>query len=172
MFRTNKEKMEVDKTMAESKYGHHVITEIRRHSPLSPERQGPNPSYIPPPGTGGRIQLLYLDDSMIKGAFYSECVWILPGGKLPGAAEPNSHAHDFDEIVTFIGNNVEDPYDLGGEIEFWLEDEPQILTKSCIIFLPKGMFHGPLIIRRVDRPIFHTAMGTGPIYQQYFKDQA
>ena len=47
----------------------------------------------------------------------------MPGGKFPGAAEPNSHAHEFDEVVTFIGNNVEDPYDLGGEIEFWLEDE-------------------------------------------------
>ena len=72
--------------------------------------------------------------------------------------------HDFDEVITFIGNNVEDPYDLGGEIEFWLEDEPQIITRSSIIFVPKGMKHAPLIIRRVDRPIFHTAMGTGGIY--------
>ena len=156
--------------MAESKYGKHVITELKLASKLSPDRQGPDPTRIPKPGEGGRIQLLYLDNSIIKDALYAECVWILPGGKLPGTAEPNSHAHEFDEVVTFIGNNVEDPYDLGGEIEFWLEDEPQILTKSCLIFIPKGMYHGPLIIRRVDRPIFHTAMGTGGIYLQDLKE--
>jgi hypothetical protein len=98
---------------------------------------------------------------------YAECVWIMPGGNmLPGAAEPNPHTHDFNEVVTFIGSNVEDPYDLGGEIEIWLEDEPQILTRSSLIFIPAGMKHCPLIIRRVDRPIFHTAMGTGGIYLQ------
>lgn len=152
--------------MPESKYGHHVITELRRASRLSPDRQGPDMHRIPKPGEGGRIQLLYLDNEIVGDALYAECVWIMPGGRLPGAAEPNSHAHDFDEVVTFIGNNVEDPYDLGGEIEFWLEDEPQILIKSCLIFIPKGMYHGPLVIRRVDRPIFHTAMGTGGIYLQ------
>lgn len=157
--------------MAASKYGHHVVTELKRHSKLSPERQGPDPWYIPKPGEGGRIQLLYLDNSIIEKALYAECVWIMPGGKMPGAAEPNSHAHEFDEVVTFIGNNVEDPYDLGGEIEFWLEDEAQLLTKSCMIFIPKGMYHGPLIIRRVDRPIFHTAMGTGSYYQQEIKER-
>ena len=157
--------------MIESKYGHHVLTELKLASKLSPDRQGPDPFRIPKSGEGGRIQLLYLDNEIIKDALYAECVWILPGDKFPGTAEPNSHAHEFDEVVTFIGNNIEDPYDLGGEIEFWLEDEPQILTKSCLIFIPKGMYHGPLIIRRVDRPIFHTAMGNGGIYLQNIKNK-
>ena len=149
--------------MAKRKYGQYVISELKIASKLSPPRQGPNPHYIPKIGEGGRIQLLYLDNSIVKNALYSECVWIMPGGELPKNTG-GAHTHDFDEIITFIGNNVEDPYDLGGEIEFWLEDEPQILTKSSIIFVPKGMKHAPLIIKRVDRPIFHTAMGTGGIY--------
>jgi hypothetical protein len=157
--------------MVESKYGHHVITELRTASKLSPDRQGPDPFYIPKPGEGGRIQLLYLDNEIVDNAMYAECVWIMPGKDYPSTAEPNAHAHDFDEVVTFIGNNVEDPYDLGGEIELWIEDESQILTKSCLLFIPKGMYHGPLVIRRVDRPIFHTAMGTGGIYQQHIKGQ-
>jgi hypothetical protein len=149
--------------MSKSKYGEYVISELKLASKLSPPRQGPNPHYIPKIGEGGRIQLLYLDNSIVKNALYSECVWIMPGGELPKNTG-DAHTHDFDEVITFIGNNVEDPYDLGGEIEFWLEDEPQIITKSSIIFVPKGMKHAPLIIKRVDRPIFHSSMGTGGIY--------
>jgi hypothetical protein len=149
--------------MSKSKYGKYVISELRLASKLSPDRQGPNPHYIPKIGEGGRIQLLYLDNEIVKNALYSECVWIMPGGELPKITG-GAHIHDFDEVITFIGNNVEDPYDLGGEIEFWLEDEPQILTRSSIIFVPKGMKHAPLIIRKVERPIFHTSMGTGGIY--------
>jgi len=155
--------------MAESKYGKYIITELKTPSKLSVSRQGPAPTRIRKPGEGGRIQLLYLDNEIIEGAFYVECVWILPGPGYPGTAEPNPHAHDFDEVVTFLGSNLEDPYDLGGEIELWLEDEPQILTRSCLVFIPKGMKHCPLIIRRVDRPIFHSAMGTGGIYLQDIK---
>ncbi len=151
--------------MAESKYGKYVVSELKLASKKSPPRQGPNPHDIPKIGEGGRIQLLYLDSEIIKNARYAECVWIMPGGELPKTAESHAHTHEFDEVVTFIGNNVEAPYDLGGEIEMWLEGEPQILTKSCLLFIPRGMKHCPLIIRRVDRPIFHTAMGTGGIYR-------
>ena len=90
----------------------------------------------------------------------------MPGGNLPWSAEPTPHSHDFDEVITFVGSNVEDPYNLGGEIEMWLEDESQLLTKSSLLFIPRGMKHCPSIIKRVDRPIFHTAMGTGGLYLQ------
>ena len=124
--------------MAESKYGKYVISELRTPSKLSVSRQGPSTAPIRKPGEGGRIQLLYLDNEIIENAFYVECVWILPGPGYPGTAEPNAHAHEFDEVVTFLGNNLENPYDLGGEIELWLEDEPQILTRSCLVFMPNG----------------------------------
>jgi hypothetical protein len=75
------------------------------------------------------------------------------------------HTHDADEIIGFFGNNPQDPYDLGGEIEFWLEDEKHILTKSCLIFVPRGMKHCPLILRRVDRPIFHFTTVTSGQYE-------
>jgi hypothetical protein len=152
--------------MSESKYGKYVISDLRLASKLSPPRQGPDPHRIPKPGEGGRIQLLYLDSSIVEKGLYAECVWIMPGGKRPSTAEPNPHIHEFNEVVTFVGNNAVDPYDLGGEIEMWLEDEPQIITRSSLIFIPRGMKHCPLIMRKVDRPIFHTAMGTGGIYLQ------
>jgi hypothetical protein len=69
-----------------------------------------------------------------------------------------SHVHDFDEVVGFLGGNPDDPQDLGGEVEFWMEDEKYILNKSCLIFVPGGVRHCPLQVTRVDRPIFFLAV--------------
>jgi hypothetical protein len=145
--------------MAESKYGKYIITELKQGARAEVHQQGPNAGK-------DHTQVLYLDDEVIKGAFYVESVWMWPGQFYPATAEPESHAHDFDEVITFFGTNPDDPNDLCGEIEFWLEDEKHILTKSCMIFVPGGMKHCPLIIRRVDRPIFHFATGHGGYYKQ------
>jgi hypothetical protein len=135
--------------MAESKYGKYIITELKPGIPA---------------GDKAHSKLIYLDDEVIKGAFYVECAWIWPGCEFYPSSKPEAHTHDFDEVLTFFGTNPEDPQDLCGEIEFWLEDEKHMLTKSCLVFVPKGMKHCPLIMRRVDRPIFHFATGPGRTY--------
>ncbi len=56
-----------------------------------------------------------------------------------------------------IGSDPENPRDLGGEVEFWLEDEKYMLTKSCLIFVPKGLRHCPLRVVKADRPILFLA---------------
>jgi len=111
--------------------------------------------------TGLKTPLIYLDDDVLKGAFYVECVWFWKGSD---KSEVDAHTHPFDEVITFFGTNPNDPEDLCGEVEMWLEDEKHILTKSCLIFVPKGMKHCPLIIRRVDRPIFHFTAGPAAKY--------
>ncbi|MBN2243920.1 MAG: hypothetical protein JW793_14635 [Acidobacteria bacterium] len=59
-------------------------------------------------------------------------------------------------------------YPLGGEIEMWIEDEKQVLTRSALLFVPAGMKHCPLILKRVDRPIFHFTVVPGG---RYVKDE-
>jgi hypothetical protein len=111
--------------------------------------------------TDKKTPLIYLDDDILKGAFYVECVWFWKGSDKP---EVDAHTHPFDEVITFFGTNPDDPEDLCGEVEIWLEDEKHVLTKSALIFVPKGMKHCPLIIRRVDRPIFHFTAGPAGKY--------
>ena len=127
--------------MAESKYSKYIITEAASDIKLPEYRKSPADRSV-------RTCISYLDDSIIKGAFYVECVWYWPV-KMPegGDFRTGAHSHVFDEVVTFFGTNRKDPCDLCGEIEFWLEDEQYILTKSCLIYVPKGMKHCPLIIR-------------------------
>ena len=108
-----------------------------------------------------RTAMAYLDDDVIKGAFYVECVWFWKGMDKP---EVDAHTHDFDEVLAFLGTNPEDPHDLCGEVELWLDDEKYILTKSCLVFIPRGLKHCPMLIRRADRPIFHFSAGTSGKY--------
>ena len=65
------------------------------------------------------------------------------------------HCHEGNEILGFLGSNPDDPSDLCGEVEIYIEGEKHILTKSTYIYLPAGIKHVPLYINRVDRPIFH-----------------
>ena len=74
------------------------------------------------------------------------------------------HVHDNAEILGFYGTNPDDPYDLGGEIEIYIDDELHVLTKSSLVFFPGGMPHCPLSITRVDRPIFHFSIVMDPQY--------
>ena len=71
-----------------------------------------------------------------------------------------AHTHEYNEILGWLGTDWNNPRDLGGEIEFWLEDEKYILKHSCIIFVPKGMKHCPLKDLRIDRPFIHFGVMT------------
>ena len=144
--------------MTETKYGNNIVTQMKKDF---------IPNYFAPSARRAdavypkSLRLAYLDDEVIKGGFYVENVWFFKGSD---EISVYPHKHDYDEVLTFFGSNSEDPYNLNGEIELWLEDEKHVLTKSCLVFIPKGMKHCPLIIRRVDRPIFHYATGAASIY--------
>jgi hypothetical protein len=152
--------------MTESKHGKYVLTELRLDSRDASLPPGIDPVSVS--NTKSHMKLLSLDDSVLKGSFYTEAVWIWPGGSeiYPETAEPRSHAHDYDETIAFFGTDFENPNDLCGDIEFWMEDEKFNLTRSCLIFVPKGMYHCPLVIHKVEKPIFHFATGPGSLYMQ------
>jgi hypothetical protein len=106
-----------------------------------------------------------MDEDVVKGAFHMNTAWYL---KAAATLENTPHVHDTDEIIGFFGNDAANPHDLGGEIEIWLEDEKQVITKSALLFVPAGMKHCPLVLKRVDRPIFHFTIVPGG---RYIKDE-
>lgn len=152
--------------MAESKYSKYIISERRFDSRDAALPPGVDPESVS--NTASHRKILSLDDMVLKGSSYAEAVWMWPGGSdvYPETAESKSHAHDHDETLGFFGTDFENPYELNGEIEFWIEDEKFILTKSCLLFLPKGTYHCPLVIHKVEKPIFHFSTGPGAAYVQ------
>ena len=139
--------------MPETKYGKYIITERKQkvEAPWTPKFK---PDEIVP--------TLFLDSSIIKGAFYVESAWTLPGFAKESHGE--EHSHDYDEVLAFFGSNPEKPFDLYAEAEVHIGGEVHTVTKSCLIFVPKGVKHGPIDFKRIDRPIFHFSCGTGKIY--------
>lgn len=107
--------------------------------------------------------VMWLDNDVIPGAFYSECVWIWPecSSEKPAA---KAHTHDFLEVVTFFGTDFENPKKLNGEVELWLDGDKHIMTESFLAYVPAGTTHCPLIVRNVTRPIFHFTVGLGGDY--------
>ena len=81
---------------------------------------------------------------------------ILKGGMPGTGAETGGHAHDFDELFLYIGLDPHDTLNLGGEVEFWLgagkDAEKFVTTRATAAWVPAGVFHNPLVFRRVDRP--------------------
>ncbi|MBN1189222.1 MAG: hypothetical protein JXA46_05660 [Dehalococcoidales bacterium] len=155
--------------MAESKYGKYIITESNQEIALPSYRSESKKAEQQPAVPGGKprkrpTRLMWLDSAAVPGAFYSECVWIWPECASEEKAA-QAHTHPFDEIITFYGTNPDDPEDLCGEAELWLEDEKHIMTKSFLAFVPAGMKHCPLIVRRVDRPIIHFTIGRTTKYE-------
>jgi len=141
--------------MTESKYGKYIVTELKTQE-FDPEYAARYAQWA--------TRILWMDDKVVDGAFQMNCSWYFrpSGAQMPRG---DAHTHDSDEMIGFFGSNPQDPYDLGGEIEFWLEDEKHVLTRSCLIFVPKGMKHCPMIVRRVDRPIFHFSTLTSSQYR-------
>ena len=95
---------------------------------------------------------LGLDGTRLQGAPYMSFVWLWKGSA--GGYSEREHVHNFDEFIGFIGTRgPEDPHGLGGEAEFWLGGEKYLLTKSCLVYVPKGMKHCPVRFSRIDSPI-------------------
>jgi mannose-6-phosphate isomerase-like protein (cupin superfamily) len=106
-------------------------------------------------------RILWMDENVVPGAFQMNTSWYCK----PARHAPEPHKHNEDEIIGFFGGDPADPYNLHGEIEMWVGDQPFFLTKSALIFVPAGMKHCPLIIKRVEKPIFHFSVLKGGIYQ-------
>jgi hypothetical protein len=134
------------------KYQKYIFTELR----LPEDVQSREAEY-----SKRATRILWVEDEIMEGAFSIHCSWYWKATEKEGTL---AHTHDFDEMIGFFGSDPENPHHLGGEVEFWMEDEKYMLTKSCLIFAPKGMRHGPLRVTRVDRPIFFLAVATTSKY--------
>jgi hypothetical protein len=137
--------------LAKSKYEKYILTELKMDG--DPEEAAKYAEY--------GIDILWMDSINTPGAFQMNCAWYFKSLD----QGPPAHTHDCGEILGFFSGDPKNPHDLGGEVEFWMEDEKFIITKSAMIFIPAGVKHCPLILRRVDRPLFHFSVVTSGQYK-------
>jgi len=143
----------VSRTVSETKYGKYIITEVKK------KIEAPWAPVVKPDEL---IRMLFLDNSVAKGAFYVESAWQLPA--FANESRGESHTHDYDEVIAFFGSDPENPHDLNAEAQIHIGGEVHTVTKSCLIFVPKGVPHGPIDFKKQKKPIFHFSCGTSKKY--------
>jgi hypothetical protein len=155
--------------MTESKYGKYFVTEdlmppmpaAMTDAMEAQEREGK---------TLDRTMLLGIMNSIVPGCSLfvgCEILWGLPGGQPVEIEIP--HSHEFDEVIGFGGTDRDHPRELGGEIEFLMGGERHTITKTCLIFVPKGVEHCPVTLKRIDTPIFMFEAANDPEYKKVFE---
>jgi hypothetical protein len=135
--------------MAETKYGKYVI---RKPKVVSI-------AYHPSQNVKG---VTFPDEIWLDRDLVEDCPVVVDIGWRFEVPDPDpvewTHAHEFDEVLCFIGTDPEKPHNLGGEIEFQIGDERHTFDTTTTIFLPKGLSHCPFIHKRVDRPFILVAI--------------
>jgi len=94
---------------------------------------------------------IYVSSKLIPGCNnYIDFGWI---SEMP---EPNppipNHSHDYEEVVMLIGGDPKNPEELGAGLEFCIDGQPLAFDTTTAVYAPRGIDHGPLTWKRVDRP--------------------
>jgi hypothetical protein len=69
-----------------------------------------------------------------------------------------THFHDFDQYLMFMGGDMSNMLDLGGEVELTLGEqggklEKFVFTTATIVYVHAGLMHGPLNFKKVNNPL-------------------
>ncbi len=158
--------------MVERKYSKYIMTEPKPPpAEIANEMQKIKEAQIKSGNYVDATFLFSLDSALVTGGFYTDVVWFDKQHGTGGVNSEIPHAHDFDEIWIFTGTVPGNHRALGGELDFWLDDEEYIVDKSCMVFVPRGLKHGPCGTRRIDYPILFVTIGTSQ-YTRSFEDKS
>jgi mannose-6-phosphate isomerase-like protein (cupin superfamily) len=76
----------------------------------------------------------------------------------------DNHAHDFDQFLIFVGGDLTNMPDLGGEVELTLSEDGKelhkfVFTEATTVYVPAGLHHCPLNFKKINDPkkpiLFH-----------------
>ena len=78
------------------------------------------------------------------------------------------HSHDFEEFLIFLGGNPANPKDFNAEIEISLGEagETHVINTAAVVCIPKGLAHGPLNFKRIDKTILFAVIYLSPEYRR------
>ena len=105
----------------------------------------------------------------------------LPGAKInmgwqmftkPIKLEMESHHHDTDEYLFFLGATLPDLVgSFDGEIEYFIgeEYERHVITEATVLYIPAGLEHNPCDIKRLDKPMMFSALQLAPYFNGVYQ---
>lgn len=140
-----------------TKYDHLFSTRLRENSLV--------PDVVPGP------QAYFRGDSDLPGAKINMGWQIFTK---PYRLELESHHHDTDEYLFFLGSTLPDlAGSFDAEIEYFMgpEYERHIITKATVLYIPAGLEHNPCDIKRVGKPLLFSALELSPYFNGVYQTQ-
>ena len=110
--------------------------------------------------------VVYMDKESLPNGLdpYNTCFQWKFKPEPAGTGHPLNYHPNAAERVAMIGTDPDNPWDLGGEIEFVIGNEKHVIDRPCIVYVPKMMKHGQVWFRKVDRPIIQAHVLFEPYY--------
>lgn len=138
--------------MAETKYGEYIKRE---------------PVRVPTPRKRASIPGVIVNADLWSGLAVN-CNFAFLCVSEPYLMPDPPHSHDFDEFLFFIGGNPMDAKDFGAVVEISLgeEWEKHIIDTTSIVYLPKGLVHCPINVKKVDKPFWFGHIMLAPTYSK------
>jgi hypothetical protein len=101
----------------------------------------------------------YLDEDVIPDSMYFASAMVSSSAMV---GEQYPHSHPYDMVMGFFGNNPDDTYDLGAEIEFGMgnEMEKHVFKQSTLVYIPGGLQHC-LTKCQINRPFILVENSSG-----------
>jgi hypothetical protein len=75
----------------------------------------------------------------------------------------DSHKHDFDQVIFFMGGDPNNVADFDAELEFGLDGKTNSITFPACVYIPGGTLHGPLNVKRVTKPVMFIDITLAPV---------
>jgi hypothetical protein len=74
----------------------------------------------------------------------------------PHVMVKETHVHDCDEYLFFLGTNFSDMNDFDAEVWLYMgeEGEKHVITSPTIVYVPARLVHCPLNFVKVNKPVF------------------
>jgi hypothetical protein len=138
-----------------NKYDHLFCTQMKENSNISDVVPGP--------------QAYFRGESVLPGAGMNMGWQMLTK---PYTMELESHHHDVDEYLIFLGATLPDLVgSFDAEIELFLgkEYEKHTITQATVLYIPRGLEHNPLDFKRVSKPIMFSALLMAPYFNGVYQ---
>ncbi|MBN1190326.1 MAG: hypothetical protein JXA46_11280 [Dehalococcoidales bacterium] len=102
----------------------------------------------------------YVDDDVMKGSFHFASAFINGDNPLQTLG---THSHPYPVILGFFGNDADNQFELGAEVEFCVgkEMEKHSFKQSTVVFIPAGVEY-TITKSKVNRPYIFVECANGP----------
>ncbi len=108
--------------------------------------------------------LVWTDNDIIEGSHAFSVM--LMGEQATKVAGHGPHTHKTPEVLVALGTDIDNPRDLGAEVELCMgpEMEPHHFNQTTLVYIPANFIHCPFRVLSVKRPfLFIQAQYSGKL---------